>query len=180
MNLYLYIPPLSAHPSSCFKGLIFGEIRRYWTQNNPSKFQEILLKFIRRLQDRGHSLQALTPLLTQAAVTLDSATWNPPSKESKDIYIHWKFYPEGIQCSDIQRVYKNTLQQHLEYDNARVAISRPKNLRDCLTKAKLTLPQLKHPLFVWATIHINKKRESTSPNPQTCPNTTGINYHKSR
>jgi len=27
MNLYLYIPPLSAHPPSCFKGLIFGEIR---------------------------------------------------------------------------------------------------------------------------------------------------------
>jgi hypothetical protein len=56
MNLYLYIPPLSVHPSSCFKGLIFGKIRRYWTQNNPRKFQEILLNFIWRLLDRGHSL----------------------------------------------------------------------------------------------------------------------------
>jgi hypothetical protein len=46
MNLYLYIPPLSAHPHSCFKGLINGELRRYWIQNNPSKFQELLLKFI--------------------------------------------------------------------------------------------------------------------------------------
>jgi len=142
MNLYLYIPPLSAHPSSCFKGLIFGEIRRYWTQNNPSKFQKILLNFIRRLLDRGHSLQALTPLLTQAAVTLDSATWNPPSKESKELnslYIHWKFHPEGIQCSDIQRIYKNTLQQHLEYDNMRVAIP-PKESKRLSYKGKTYTP----------------------------------------
>jgi predicted DNA-binding protein (UPF0251 family) len=32
MNLYLYIPPLSAHPPSCLKGLIAGEMRLYWLQ----------------------------------------------------------------------------------------------------------------------------------------------------
>jgi hypothetical protein len=63
MNLYLYIPPLSAHPQSCFKGLIHGEVRRYWIQNNPSIFQAILLKFIQRLIDRGHTLEQLTPLI---------------------------------------------------------------------------------------------------------------------
>jgi len=103
----------------------------------------MLLNFIHRLLDRGHSLQALIPLLTQAAATLDSKTFNSPSIQPKEVhplYIHWQFHPDGIQCSDIWRIYEKTLQQHLEYDSMHVAISRPKNIRDCLTKAKLTPP----------------------------------------
>jgi hypothetical protein len=71
MNLYLYIPPLSAHPPSCLKGLIAGEMRRYWLQNSPKGYKSILLKFIERLLDRGHTLPSLTPILTQVAQTLD-------------------------------------------------------------------------------------------------------------
>jgi hypothetical protein len=36
LNLYLYIPPLSSHPPSCFQGLIYGELKCYWAQNNLS------------------------------------------------------------------------------------------------------------------------------------------------
>jgi hypothetical protein len=38
INLYLYIPTSSVHPPSCFKGLICGELRRYWLQNTPENF----------------------------------------------------------------------------------------------------------------------------------------------
>ncbi len=140
MNLYLYIPPLSAHPQSCFKGLIHGEIRRYWIQNNPAKFQAILLKFIQRLIDRGHTLEQLTPLITQAAADLDNKAWqatNTSSCSQDTLFIHWQHHPGGLQRSDIRKIYEATLQPHLPYKKMQIAISRPKNLRDILTKTAI-------------------------------------------
>jgi hypothetical protein len=57
LNLYLYLPPKSAHPPSCLKGLITGVLRRYWLQNNTFDFQDILIKFIKRLSERGHRIE---------------------------------------------------------------------------------------------------------------------------
>jgi hypothetical protein len=74
MNLYLYIPPSSAHPPSCLKGLICGELRRYWLQNTQENFQKMVLSFIQRLQDRGHTLQNLILLFNQTAAILDNNT----------------------------------------------------------------------------------------------------------
>eukprot|EP00957_Ditylum_brightwellii_P173572 13215569-Ditylum_brightwellii.AAC.1 len=37
MNLYLYIPPLSAHPSGMIKGLLYSTIQRYKRQNIDRK-----------------------------------------------------------------------------------------------------------------------------------------------
>jgi len=54
LSLYLYIPPKSAHPPSCLKGLISGELRRYWFQNSPEDFKKILIKFMEQLVNRGH------------------------------------------------------------------------------------------------------------------------------
>jgi hypothetical protein len=53
-NLATYIPPLSAHPHSCVKGLITGELSRNWGQNNPDTFQEIHVRFIEQLSSHGH------------------------------------------------------------------------------------------------------------------------------
>jgi len=140
MNLYLYIPPLLAlaHPPSCFKGLICGKIRWYWLQNNPERFQEILLSFI-----QGSWIEA-TPLLTQVARTLDHKTLSPASHKSEKFitwYIHWQYHPDGLEWSEIRQIYEKILQPHLPFDKTRVAVSRPKNLRDSLTKTSLTPPQ---------------------------------------
>jgi hypothetical protein len=85
MNLYLYIPPLSSHPPSCFKGLIAGELRQYYLQNNTEKFQEILAKFIGRLLDRGHSIEDISPLLLQVANNLDQQPTNHASDIEPDL-----------------------------------------------------------------------------------------------
>jgi hypothetical protein len=143
MNLYLYIPPSSAHPPSCLKGLIVGELRRYWTQNNPTDYQIILQKFIERLMERGHTLEGLTPILYQAALSIDApsitTTTNKKADEST-LFIHRVFHPNGLQRTDIRKLYKQILEPVLTYNKMIVAMSRPTNLRDVLTKAAFMLP----------------------------------------
>jgi hypothetical protein len=99
LNLYLYLPPLSAHPPSCLKGLINGELRRYWTQNTTHEdFQDVLTKFITRLLDRGHTITALAPMLLQASACLDQASVNNNNDaSSKILYIHWPYHPNGLK-----------------------------------------------------------------------------------
>jgi hypothetical protein len=143
MNLYLYIPPLSAHPPSCLKGLIASEMRRYWLQNNLADYKVILLKFIERLLDRGHTLPSLLPIYTQAAQTLDSCTHlvnKMRYNNSNTLYIHKAYHSSGLQRHDIRQLYKKTLKPHIPFKQMTVTISRPMNLRDVLTKAKLHPP----------------------------------------
>lgn len=70
-NTTKLIPPLSAHPSSCFKGLIFGELKGYQAQNNAKDFTEIFSKFNFYLCKRGHNMEKLVPLIMQAVATLN-------------------------------------------------------------------------------------------------------------
>jgi len=124
MNLYLYIPPNSSHPPSCFKGLISGELRRYYTQNNAEDFEAILLKFINRLLDRGHSLDALRPLLMQAAMNINSNSNLPPINDNPStLYIHWTYHPQGIQRHDLCHIYNDTLNEHLPFNKMQVAVA---------------------------------------------------------
>jgi hypothetical protein len=142
LNLYLYIPPLSAHPYSCFKGLIKGELHRYWRQNSPSNFQTLVIKFLERLMATGHTLEKLYPIFTQTATKLDNLFTPPtPSDSGNTLYIHWAHHPNGLQRSDIRWIYNQTLQQFDIHDRMVVTLSRPKNLRDILTKTALTLPE---------------------------------------
>ena len=140
LNLYLYIPSGSAHPPSCLKGLISGELRRYWIQNGVKDFQEILAKFIHRLTLRGHKLEDLTQIFQQAAAQLELKQTNTNSASANNkntLFIHWQFHPQGIQRRELRQLYNNLLKPHLDFDKVTIAVSRPKNLRDLLTNAKL-------------------------------------------
>jgi hypothetical protein len=141
MNLYLYIPPPSAHPPSCLKGLIIGEMKRYWQQNNEQDFKSMLSKFIVRLTERGHNINTLTPILQDAATIIDKKPIiTPQAANDNTLFIHWVYHPHGIQRQEIRRIYDETLKPFLSYDNMQVAISRPNNLRDLLSRASLHTP----------------------------------------
>jgi hypothetical protein len=141
LNLYLYIPPTSAHPPSCLKGLISGEMRRYWLQNDPASFETILQRFIIRLTERGHQLQYLLPLFQQAARLINNLHIHKESRDNRNtLYIHQRYHPRGLQRKDIRDIYDRTLKPFLNFDAMTVAISRPRNLREILTKTPLKEP----------------------------------------
>jgi len=140
LNLYLYIPPRSAHPPSCLKGLIAGELRRYWLQNSTENFVSMVTKFINRLVDRGHQVNNLIPIFQQAATAIDLKRLQNSNDDSSTLFIHWEYHPNGIQNKDIRSAYNNILAPHLDYRKMTVAISRPKNLRDILSKSHLANP----------------------------------------
>jgi hypothetical protein len=83
MNLHLYIPPSSAHPPSCLKGLITGELFRYKLQNNNTDFTTITSSFLERMTARGHKLDNLSPLIREAAATIDRKLTTPCTKNSE-------------------------------------------------------------------------------------------------
>jgi hypothetical protein len=144
LNLYLYIPPFSSHPQSCFKGFIFGEILRYWLQNDDTTFISILSKFIKCLIARGYTIPNLSPIIAQAAAMIDNkhtrdiSNNNTTNASNNALFFHHEFHPNGIHNRTIQKIYKNTLQGHDHFDKLIIATSRPKNLRDLLCTTKLT------------------------------------------
>ncbi len=141
MNLYLYIPPLSAHPNSCFKGLITGEILRYWLQNsNTEDFIHITSLFIQRLIQRGHTISNITPILRTAAALIDNDRTRPTTEKNSNnntLFIHWKHNPNNIDRSIIRTIYNNSLRGIDNFQQMKIAVSRPPNLRDLLCHTQL-------------------------------------------
>lgn len=143
LNLYLYIPPHSAHPKSCFKGFITGELLRYWRQNtNKADYLQITSLFIQRLLQRGHSLEDILPLIQSATSYIDNLNNKPhteanTSNNNNTLYIHWKHHPNDIKKKTLRALYNNTLQGKDSFEHMRIAVSRPHNLRDLLCHTRL-------------------------------------------
>jgi hypothetical protein len=130
-------------PPSCLKGLIAGELRRYWLQNNPDDFKEILTNFIRRLLLRGHTINNISPILLNATALLEKkhhVNKTQPTIGEDTLFIHRVFHPHGISQSNICNLHNKILQPHLDFDRMTVAMACPANLQDILAKAALIPP----------------------------------------
>jgi hypothetical protein len=149
MNLYLYIPPGSAHPTNMIRGLIFGRLRAYWLQNTRRQdFYHMATLLARRLMARGYTLPQLLPIFKEAELRLSTlrraaprnpVTPTPTTAEPgpKPIFFHLRFHPRGIQRQQVRAAYAETMAPLLEQDRRLVvAVSRPRNLRDrvCTTR----------------------------------------------
>ena len=159
MNLYLYIPPISAHPTSCFKGLIVGNFLRFRKQNNDENFCTLIANFAKHLLARGHTIKAIKRHFLHAAATTDKSKLQKiPNKQQKSsddekttlitnditnrsLYLHWQYHPAGIQRDQLRVIFDKTLKECNPFAKGMtIAMSRPKNLRDLLTRTVLNEP----------------------------------------
>jgi hypothetical protein len=124
MNLFLYIPPLSAHPEGVLKGLVFGNLRWFWTQNpDINDYITITYQFFQHLLDRGHNATHLAHLFMSATSKLDAESKmmqvqltmskKITQAEPKDtLFFHLEHHPRGIPRHTIRYIYKESLEPH--------------------------------------------------------------------
>ena len=153
MNLYLYLPPQSAHPPSVIRGMIYGLLRKYRGQHtNREHYIEMTVFLYRRLRARGWEAALLKSLFEEATAKVElqrpSKTQERKTTDGRRIFIHTEFHPNGIARKKIRQAYMETCGDafsDLKTENGStmkliettIAYSRPKNLRDLLTSAKL-------------------------------------------
>jgi hypothetical protein len=159
MNLYLYLPPHTAHPPGVMKGLIYGSIQRFWNNNTETKdYRRVTKEFFQHLLARGHEPSSLRPLFLAGAKLVDTklrAPTLPPSQVSTDkhrpVIVHQYYHPNQISRATLQQAFHETLHSLADTGNTEreraigtsrliIAYHRPKNLCDQLNPTKLDLP----------------------------------------
>ena len=149
MNLYLYIPPSSAHPESCIKGTVFGLVLRYYQQNTyRHDFVYFVVLLYRRLLERGWEREYIRGLVrdaTASAVARGKNRTLPTKKRvadvSKMIFIHVQYHPDDISRRELRDLYdehcSELFQEIMGVEPPIIAYSRQRNVGDYVTQAKL-------------------------------------------
>ncbi len=156
LNLYLYLPPNSAHSKGVGTGLVFGQVLRYRRLSTyQTDADEKIKEFHQRLRARGHSNEKLIPLFKRAEenaanymarTELDHQQRRASRKEEAEacIRLHLTYHPEELPAREIQELWRNNVARppgetplpkcvnHLEeevgFEKLVVAYHRPTNL----------------------------------------------------
>jgi hypothetical protein len=158
MNLYLYLPPHSAHSAGTGTGLVFGQVLRYRRLSTYQSDADTKIRaFMQRLLARGHSRDSLLHLFTRAEE--NAAKYMARSQEEHialqrekqesskhKIFLHLQYHTEDPPARDIQRLWREYValpkgerplpeMKNLDgyitgIDSLVIAYSRPVNLRN--------------------------------------------------
>ena len=140
-NLYLYIPPISAHSPDMIRGLIFGRLRCYYKHNTDIKdYYAMALLLTKRLLARGWSWDLIRPIFRDAhyRITNTSPKILRRKPTMRPIIIHSTYHPRGIQRQDLREIFMQTLGQEIS-NPIIIAQSRPFNLKNRLCRSKLPI-----------------------------------------
>jgi hypothetical protein len=106
LNLYLYIPPHSAHAPGILRGLVFGMTERIFRltsrwQDKQSALRNLFL----RLCTRGYTSTQLRPLFESALARIDNRPLPDPWYHEKRCFLHLPFHPQDPRSATVQRLF---------------------------------------------------------------------------
>lgn len=178
MNLYLYLPPTSAHPPHVFMSQVYGTLQRYWIQNSDlADFKNIATSFFRRLVARGHDPITLRtwfitaaqrldlPVLAGIPLRLDAATPDP-------LILHVHHHPDMLPGRNIQKCFRDTCLaaftsddsahgvRKLAFSTLVIARKRAPNIRDLACRTKLRQNQSKPEQLVSQRILLSQRKSA--------------------
>ena len=124
LNLYIYIPPHSAHPPRVQKSLVIGCLQKYCKQNTEIEdYKQITRLFFNRLQARGHDPSTLRTLFLEAASKLiprkllfqkNKTTRNvnneenDSNEEGEELFFKYIYHPKDISRLTLRSLYEGT------------------------------------------------------------------------
>ena len=122
-NLYLYLPPHSAHPRSVFTGLIFGQVlrtRRLCTHKSDA--DNSIGEFFTRMLARGHKQESLAPLFVKAEKNAKAFLQRTPEERKQikkqqeldshtQLFLHLQFHPDDPSSREIQKIWQEQVLQ---------------------------------------------------------------------
>jgi hypothetical protein len=120
LNLFLYLPPHSAHPPGVIKGLIHGLVyRTYRLCTSAADISEKVDLYFLRLRARGWTRATLTPIFEDAqrrATTRRASDFTTPPPDPNDseealdaIRIHLPFHPEDPPAREVNDLWERTV-----------------------------------------------------------------------
>jgi hypothetical protein len=121
LNLYLYIPPRSAHPPHGLHSLISGRITHIQRITTCKKVFRLYLNKLRtRLLSRGYSDAQILPAFVTAIQKPPYKTQQPQPNRSLHtpcVFLHYQHHPGNVPAKKIQHLLSETLLQP-EHDDA--------------------------------------------------------------
>lgn len=140
LNLYLYIPPHSAHPPGLLPGIVHGTLFRIFTLCTDDDDKTIRTQtFFRRLLARGYKANNLRPLFHRAIER--AKTYTGPSSNTNNtpdghsVILHLPFHPNDPPSHQIQCAWRH----HIAEPEYKMPLW---NMRNPTTKSKCNIRRM--------------------------------------
>jgi hypothetical protein len=110
LNLYLYIPPHSAHPPGILRSIITGNISRYFKLSTDYEdFETSTRTFLKRLCNRGYLRKNLIPMFHEAIKKVQSPSPKLDTDYEECIFYHLQYHPSDPPASALQSAFRDKL-----------------------------------------------------------------------